>query len=106
MVVKNERKRYLLVEFFGQIPDKRDLVYALRNNVATLGGQLALAQSSLHVVDIMGSFAIIRATHLSRDLVEASIQLLKYNNTIPVVRSVSGTIAKTRKFHQSLISQS
>ena len=94
MVVKIERKRYLLVEFLGEPPEVRQLVGKLRQNIATLGGQIALASSSIHVIDVIGSFAIIRATHESRDMVEAAVQLLNFTNTLAVVRTVSGTIKK------------
>jgi RNase P/RNase MRP subunit POP5 len=94
MVVKLERKRYFLVEFFGRTPEKKELIRELRNKVALIDGQLGLATSSVHVVDILEDKAIIRSTHQSRDLVETAIQLLGEREYIPVVRTVSGTIKK------------
>ena len=92
MVVKQERPRYLLVEFTDNTPDKRKLVKVLRDKIAYLGGQLALSKSNVHVVDVVNNYAIIRAQHESRDIVEVAVQLLDFKSTVPVVRTVSGTI--------------
>lgn len=94
MVVKNERKRYILVEFYRSPPSKRELINQLRNNIESLGGQLALAKASIHVIDVLDHFAIIRATTESRDLVESAIQLLDFDDNLVTIRVVSGTIAK------------
>ncbi|MHA2169228.1 MAG: Rpp14/Pop5 family protein [Candidatus Kariarchaeaceae archaeon] len=92
MVVKNERKRYLKLEFFGTPPDYGKLIYLLRKNVRKLAGEVFLARSSVHLIDISDQEAIIRCTHTARDVVEAAIQLFKEDSFIPVVRKVSGTI--------------
>lgn len=94
MVVKIERKRYLLVEFAPKPPELKQMISLLRRKVAELGGQFQLAQSSLHVVDIIDNYAIIRSTHEYRDLVETAIQLVDYGDAIPKVVVVSGTIKK------------
>ncbi len=92
MVLKNERKRYLKVEFFGTPPEFGKLIYLLRKNVRKLAGEVFLARSGIHIIDLSGQQAIIRCTHIARDVVEVAIQLIKEESVIPVVRRVSGTI--------------
>ena len=97
MVVKLDRVRYILVDFYGQPPSIGQFIGSLRSNVNRLKGELFLATSNLHVVEYVENHAIIKSTNKSRDAVEASLQLLDFKDLIVVVRKVSGTLKSLSK---------
>lgn len=100
MVVKLERPRYLLVRTFGNLPEIGQFITALRKSIIALMGDIFLAQSSLHIVNYSSSSIIIRSTNLSRDPVEAALQMIKLPNLVLRVVLVSGTIKKIGKILQ------
>ncbi|MHA2253651.1 MAG: hypothetical protein ACXAD7_25050, partial [Candidatus Kariarchaeaceae archaeon] len=59
-MVKLERKRYFLIELVGETPEIGKLIYSLRKQVRFLAGEIFLSRSSLHVVGLEVSTAIIR----------------------------------------------
>ncbi|MHA2028532.1 MAG: Rpp14/Pop5 family protein [Candidatus Kariarchaeaceae archaeon] len=97
MVVKLDRVRYLKIEFFNDPPSIGQFVSSIRNSVKTIMGEIFLANSSLHVVEYAETFAIIRCTHTSRDAIEAAIQMTNFEEFVPVVRKVSGTLKSLSK---------
>ena len=98
MVVKLERPRYLLVRTFGNLPEIGQFITALRKSIISLMGDIFLAQSSLHIVNYSSSSIIIRSTNLSRDPVEAALQMIKLPNLVLRVVLVSGTIKKIGRY--------
>ena len=97
MVVKLDRVRYLLVDFYGQPPAIGQFVSALRSNVKKLKGDIFLATSNLHVVEFKSEYAIIKSTNKSRNTIEASIHLLEFKDFALNVRKVSGTLKSLSK---------
>ncbi|MCY3410045.1 MAG: hypothetical protein INQ03_00280 [Candidatus Heimdallarchaeota archaeon] len=91
MVVKDERKRYFLLEFLKTNPSVREINDQLRKIVLKLGGELFVARSGLHVFEFKGR-VIVKTNHISRDIVEASITLLSFSNNLCTIETVSGTI--------------
>ena len=97
MVVKLDRVRYILVEFLGQPPSVGRFIKGIRKNISKLKGEIFLSTSNVHVVEIEDTFAIIKATNKSRDTIEAAIQLLDFDEFVPVVKKVSGTLKSLSK---------
>ncbi len=98
MVVKMQRLRYILVKFLDTTPNSRILSNLLREKIKELSGILFLAKTGLFVMDNENeNYLIIRCSHTSRDLVEASLQLISDNFPLRVI-SVSGTIKKIKSY--------
>lgn len=92
--MKLERMRYFFVEFFGEIPELGKLIYMLRKQIKNLAGEIFLAKSGVHIVHLQENYAIIRTSHIARDMVEAAVQLIGDDLFIASVKRVSGTIKK------------
>jgi len=97
MVVKLDRVRYLKVDFFNSPPPLKQFISLIRSIVSTIAGEIFLASSAVHVVEFNEKSTIIKCTNLSRDVVESAIQLIQYNDFVPVVRKVSGTLKALSK---------
>lgn len=92
MVVKDERKRYILIEFLNDKPEKSILNKNLRLKISRLAGEIFLSRSSLVVMDYKEKFYIVRCTHITRDIVEAALNLLEWKDNFLKTIKVSGTI--------------
>lgn len=97
MVVKLDRVRYLKIDFFDTPPQIGQFIGILRKLVSDLAGEIFLASSAVHVVEYTETFTIIKCTNISRDVVESAIQLIQYQDFVPVVRKVSGTLKALSK---------
>jgi len=92
VVVKLHRYRYLKLEIYGNELSLKLLIQTLRKKYSLVFGEIALAKSALHVLQLTSNNFIIRVTHLHRNQIEAVVQLIGDNTYIPVIRRVSGTI--------------
>lgn len=97
MVIKRERKRYLVVQFI-KIIDIKELNKILRRQFRYLHGELNLARSGIYIFESkVDNQLIIKCNHDMRDMVEASLHLIR--DSIPAfqVLFVTGTIKKISK---------
>ena len=95
MVVKNERKRYILLELMDQGLDKISLDKKLRKKIRFLAGEIFLGYSNLHIIETdKPNFLIVRCNHTSREIVEAAIQLVADYFSTYKINTISGTIKK------------
>lgn len=91
MVVKLERRRYILVEFFEKSPNANSFNKKLREKVSQIAGELLLARSGLSVLEYKEKMLIIRCNHHSRDMVEAALCLLEFDDYFRI-NTISGTL--------------
>ncbi len=96
MVVKDERKRYILVSFMDEAPKRSYFNKILREKVGVLAGQLLLARSGISILDYKERMLIIKCNHKSREMVEAALPMLKINTAMKII-TVSGTIKSIDK---------
>lgn len=85
------------VDFFNSPPSLGKFIGLLRRQVSDLSGEVFLASSAVHVVDFTERSAIIKCTNHSRDVVESAIQLIQYDDFVPVVTKISGTLKALSK---------
>ncbi|MCE7737480.1 MAG: hypothetical protein GPJ54_21500 [Candidatus Heimdallarchaeota archaeon] len=97
MVVKIDRVRYMKVAFFSSPPSLGQFIGLLRRLVSDLAGEIFLSSSAVHVVEFTEKSAIIKCTNHSRDVVESAIQLIQFNDFVPVITRISGTLKALSK---------
>ena len=97
MVIRQERKRYLVVQFI-EIIDTKELNKLLRRQFRYLFGELNLVRSGIYIMESkVDKQVIIKCNHDMRDMVEASLHLIVDNLPTFKVLFVTGTIKKISK---------
>jgi RNase P/RNase MRP subunit POP5 len=100
MVIKQERKRYLVVQFIEEL-DIKELNKMLRRQFRYLHGELNLVRSGIYILDSkVENQLIIKCNHNMRDMVEASLHLIRDSLPAFQVLFVTGTIKKISRIVQ------
>lgn len=92
MVVKDERKRYILLEFVKKVPNKSYFNSNLRKIVSQLSGEIFLAMSGIALIDYSDNRIIVKCNHISRETVEAALTIFPSDNNQHRIMKISGTI--------------